>query len=53
MIEEEEVKRLCSDEDVIHFVERIVGYVDTMDKDENKTKNVANAGQPFCDVVAE
>ena len=41
------------DYDVVHFIERVVGDVDTVDQDENETDHVTNAGQPFCYVVAE
>lgn len=53
MIEQEEVQRLSCDENIVHFVQRIVSDVDAVDEDEDDAQDVANACQPFCDVVAE
>ena len=40
-------------ENIVHFIKSIVSDVDTVDEDKNDAQDVANACQPFCDVVAE
>ena len=35
MIEQKEVKWLRCDEDIVHFVQRIISNIDTVDEDED------------------
>jgi hypothetical protein len=44
---------LRKDDNIIHFIEDIIGYVDTVKNDYEDAKDISNAGEPLFYVATE
>ena len=46
MDELEEIVGLCKDEKIVHFVDKVIANVDSVEADDDPTEDVAKVGKP-------